>query len=198
MLQVEGKKKGKKEVLKNIVIRNNVEKKVGSSSKEDLKEEDKPEEEKLKPRSRPEVTYGMTKKYNIGNCGKLYVTINSDENGICEVFINTGEEGCAALTEAVGRLESIAIRSGMDLDSVKDQLKGIRCATCIADSETHVLSCPDAIAKAVDFYLNGTSKFDLSATNGPRSLMVCPECGDIMQPEGGCYVCRDCGYSKCS
>lgn len=193
VLQVEGKKKGKKEILKNIIIKNNVE----SSSKKDLKDEDKTEE-KLKPRSRPEVTYGMTKKYNIGNCGKLYVTINSDENGICEVFINTGEEGCAALTEAVGRLVSIAIRSGMDLDSVKDQLKGIRCATCIADSETHVLSCPDAIAKAVDFYLNGSNKFDLSATNGPRSLVVCPECGDIMQPEGGCYVCRDCGHSKCS
>jgi ribonucleoside-diphosphate reductase alpha chain len=198
VLQVEGKKKGKKEILKNIIIRKGMEKKLKSSSYGDLKDEDKPEVKKLKPRSRPEVTYGMTKKFNIGNCGKLYVTINSDENGICEVFINTGEEGCAALTEAVGRLVSIAIRSGIDLDSVKEQLKGIRCATCIADSDTHVLSCPDAIAKAIDFYLNGTNKFDLSATKGPRSLVVCPECGDVMEPEGGCYVCRNCGYSKCS
>jgi ribonucleoside-diphosphate reductase alpha chain len=198
VLQVEGKKKGKKEILKDIIIRKGMEKKLKSSSYGDLKDEDKPEVKKLKPRSRPEVTYGMTKKFNIGNCGKLYVTINSDENGICEVFINTGEEGCAALTEAVGRLVSIAIRSGIDLDSVKEQLKGIRCATCIADSDTHVLSCPDAIAKAIDFYLNGTNKFDLSATKGPRSLVVCPECGDVMEPEGGCYVCRNCGYSKCS
>ncbi len=152
----------------------------------------------VKPRPRPEVTYGMTKKYKIGNCGKLYVTINSDENGICEVFTNTGEEGCAALTEAVGRLISIAIRSGIDLESIKDQLKGIRCATCIADPETHVLSCPDAIAKAIDFYFNKTDKFDLGATAGPRSLVVCPECGEIMEPEGGCYTCRNCGYSKCS
>jgi ribonucleoside-diphosphate reductase alpha chain len=180
VLQVEGNKKEGNKKIKKVVIKKAA------------------EEKKLKPRKRPEVTYGMTKKYNIGNCGKLYVTINSDENGICEVFINTGEEGCAALTEAVGRLVSISIRSGIDLDSVKDQLKGIRCATCIADSETHVLSCPDAISKAVDFYLDGTSKFDLSATKGPRSLVVCPECGDVMEPEGGCYVCRHCGYSKCS
>ncbi len=156
------------------------------------------EEDKITPRPRPEVTYGMTKKYKIGNCGKLYVTINSDENGICEVFTNTGEEGCSALTEAVGRLISIAIRSGIDLESIKDQLKGIRCATCIADPDTHVLSCPDAIAKAIDFYLNGTNKYDLGATSGPRSLVICPECGDIMVSEGGCYLCRSCGYSRCS
>jgi len=198
VLQVEGNKKEGKEKIKRVVIKKVAERMAKSSSKEDIKDKDKPEGKKLKPRSRPEVTYGMTKKYNIGNCGKLYVTINSDENGICEVFINTGEEGCAALTEAVGRLVSISIRSGIDLESVKDQLKGIRCATCIADSETHVLSCPDAISKAIDFYLNGTSKFDLSATKGPRSLVVCPECGDVMEPEGGCYVCRNCGYSKCS
>jgi ribonucleoside-diphosphate reductase alpha chain len=198
VLQVEGNKKEGKEKIKRVLIKKVAERMAKSSSKEDIKDRDKPEGKKLKPRSRPEVTYGMTKKYNIGNCGKLYVTINSDENGICEVFINTGEEGCAALTEAVGRLVSISIRSGIDLESVKDQLKGIRCATCIADSETHVLSCPDAISKAIDFYLNGTSKFDLSATKGPRSLVVCPECGDVMEPEGGCYVCRNCGYSKCS
>ncbi|MEA2015803.1 MAG: ribonucleotide reductase N-terminal alpha domain-containing protein [Actinomycetota bacterium] len=180
VLQVEGNGKGKIEKLKE------------PGSPGELKEG------KLKPRPRPEVTYGMTKKYRIGNCGKLYVTINSDENGICEIFTNTGEEGCAALAEAVGRLISIAIRSGIDIESIKNQLEGIRCATCIADNNTHVLSCPDAIAKAVDFYLKGTNKFDLNAASGPRSLVVCPECGEIMEPEGGCYTCRSCGYSKCS
>ncbi len=180
VLQVEGNGKGKIKKLKKVI------------SGADLKEG------KLKPRPRPDVTYGMTKKYRIGNCGKLYVTINSDENGICEVFSNTGEEGCAALTEAVGRLVSIAIRSGIDIESIKNQLEGIRCATCIADHETHVLSCPDAIAKAVDFYLKGTNKFDLNVASGPRSLVVCPECGEIMEPEGGCYTCRSCGFSKCS
>ncbi len=198
VLEVAGKDKSRKEVKMDMKPY------PGAKSEEESKklikvgESDDGKVSVIKPRPRPEVTYGMTKKYKIGNCGKLYVTINSDENGICEVFTNTGEEGCAALTEAVGRLISIAIRSGIDLESIKDQLKGIRCATCIADPETHVLSCPDAISKAIDFYFNGTDKFDLGATAGPRSLVVCPECGEIMEPEGGCYLCRGCGYSKCS
>ncbi len=66
----------------------------------------------------------MTKKYTIGGCGKLYVTVNTDEHGICEVFTNTGEEGCAALTEVVGRLLSISIRSGMDLGRNKESGRG--------------------------------------------------------------------------
>ena len=154
----------------------------------------------IKPRPRPDITQGMTKKYNIGGCGKLYVTVNTDEHGICEVFTNTGEEGCAALTEVVGRLLSISIRSGMDLEEIKSQLEGIRCITCIADPNTNVLSCPDAIGKAIEFSLNGYNKFDFDITGGPRSIMICPEddCGGIMEPEGGCYVCRNCGYSKCS
>lgn len=154
----------------------------------------------IKPRPRPDVTRGMTKKYLIGGCGKLYVTVNSDEKGICEVFTNTGEEGCSALTEAIGRLISISIRSGIEIDSILSQLEGIRCITCIADDNTHVLSCPDAIGKAIEYSAKGTNKFDLDIKSGPKSLMICPEedCGGIMEPEGGCYVCRNCGYSKCS
>jgi ribonucleoside-diphosphate reductase alpha chain len=205
VLEVEGKKKAE-EGIKEAVVRKEVkEKKKGFPEvKEENEVIEKNKEEikdvKLKQRSRPEVTHGMTKKYKIGNCGKLYVTVNSDENGICEVFINTGEEGCTALTEAVGRLISVAIRSGIDIESVQKQVIGIRCITCIADKETHVLSCPDAMGKAIEFYMNGSNKFDLSKTSGPRSIMICPEdgCGGIMEPEGGCYVCRNCGYSKCS
>ncbi len=154
----------------------------------------------IKPRPRPEVTMGMTKKYSIGGCGKLYVTVNSDDKGICEVFTNTGEEGCAALSEAISRLISITIRSGIDIDAIQKQVEGIRCITCIADEKTHVLSCPDAIGKALEYYMKGSNKFDLNVTSGPKSIMICPEdgCGGIMQPEGGCYVCRTCGFSKCS
>ena len=200
VLQVEGKKKAKEKKVKAGADGKETKKRVKSYPEEESKEEGKEKEVKLKPRPRPEVTRGMTKKYKIGGCGKLYVTVNSDENGICEIFINTGEEGCTALTEAVGRLISIAIRSGIDIESVKKQVEGIRCITCIADDETHVLSCPDAMGKAIDFYLNGSNKFDFGITNGPRSIMICPEdgCGGIMEPEGGCYVCRNCGFSKCS
>ncbi len=170
-----------------------------SKVKEDEKSEEKPVE-RIKPRPRPDITQGFTKKYDIGGCGKLYVTVNSDDHGICEVFTNTGEEGCAALSEAVSRLISITIRSGIDLDSILKQVKGIRCITCIADSKSHVLSCPDAMGKAIEYYLKGSNKFDMDVASGPRSIMICPEegCGGIMEPEGGCYVCRNCGFSKCS
>ncbi|OFW47782.1 MAG: hypothetical protein A2163_05180 [Actinobacteria bacterium RBG_13_35_12] len=178
VLQVEGNNKG--------------------GTKTESKEED--EKQNIKPRPRPDITKGMTRKYSIGDCGKIYVTVNSDELGICEVFTSTGEEGCAALSEAVSRLISITLRSGIDIDSILKQIEGIRCITCIADENTHVLSCPDAIGKAIEFYLKGSNKFDLNIAGGPKSIMICPEegCGGIMHPEGGCYVCRNCGYSKCS
>lgn len=174
-----------------------------AGGKQDIKEERGEEADlkvSIKPRQRPEVTKGMTKKYLIGSCGKLYVTVNSDEKGICEVFTNTGEEGCAALSEALSRLISVSIRAGIDITSITHQVLGIRCITCIADRNTHVLSCPDAIGKALEFSQNGSNKFDLDFAGGPKSLMMCPEegCGGIMEPEGGCYVCRVCGYSKCS
>ena len=209
VLQVEGNNKGgiktesKEEDTKDTVA---ADKKSGESYKVEDSEKDsevKVDEiffQNIKPRPRPDITKGMTRKYSIGGCGKIYVTVNSDELGICEVFTSTGEEGCAALSEAVSRLISITLRSGIDLDSILKQIEGIRCITCIADENTHVLSCPDAIGKAIEFYLKGSNKFDLNIAGGPKSIMICPEegCGGIMHPEGGCYVCRNCGYSKCS
>jgi len=214
VLQVEGKKKNKSGAEKGKAEVEPAETKlkegVGVYKRQKFESEEKVKAEegklvekmvlKVKPRPRPDITKGMTKKYNIGGCGKLYVTVNSDDFGICEVFTNTGEEGCAALSEAVSRLISITIRSGIDIDSILKQVEGIRCITCIADNSTHVLSCPDAIGKAIEFYIRGSNKFDLNAASGPKSIMICPEegCGGIMQPEGGCYVCRSCGFSKCS
>ncbi|MBE3090192.1 MAG: vitamin B12-dependent ribonucleotide reductase [Actinobacteria bacterium] len=209
VLQVGGNNKGKakteskEEDEKGTVA---ADKKSGESYKVEDSEKDsevKTDElffQNIKPRPRPDITKGVTRKYNIGGCGKIYVTVNSDELGICEVFTSTGEEGCAALSEAVSRLISITLRAGIDIDSILKQIEGIRCITCIADENTHVLSCPDAIGKAIEFYLKGSNKFDLNIAGGPKSIMICPEegCGGIMHPEGGCYVCRNCGYSKCS
>lgn len=153
----------------------------------------------LKPRVRPDETHGMTRKYRIGGCGSLFVTINGDEQGICEVFTNTGEEGCSSLSEAVARLVSIALRSGIEPGVIVDQIKGIKCIGCIIDPETRVLSCPDAIGKAIEKFVNGHNKFDLSVVSGPKTVLMCPEpgCGGFMVHEGGCYTCTSCGYSKC-
>lgn len=154
---------------------------------------------RLKPRPRPDETHGMTRKYKIGGCGSFFVTVNGDEHGICEIFTNTGEEGCAALSEAVGRLVSIALRSGIEPEVIIDQIKGIKCIGCIVDPETRVLSCPDAIGKAIEKFINGHNKFDLNVVKGPRTVQMCPEpgCGGFMVHEGGCYTCTTCGYSKC-
>ncbi len=151
----------------------------------------------LKPRPRPDETFGITKKYKIGGCGKLYVTVNSDENGICEVFTNTGEEGCSSLSDAVARLISLAMRAGVDVDAILDQVKGIRCVGCIVDPETWVLSCPDAIGKTIEKVVKGSVKFDLNVAAGPQSLLICPDCGGVVVPQNGCITCSNCGYSKC-
>jgi len=152
-----------------------------------------------RPRKRPEELRGLTKKYKIGGCGKLFVTVNSDDTGICEVFINTGEEGCSPLSEALGRMISIALRAGIPTEEVLDQIKGIKCVGCIVDAETRVLSCPDAIGKTIEIYANGHTRFDLNILGGPRHVVSCPEegCPGLLVFEEGCYRCTTCGHSKC-
>ncbi len=111
---------------------------------------------KIEPRARPAVTMGFTERMKIG-CGNLYVTVNYDRNGICEVFTSTGKAGgCPSQSEATARLASVALRSGMSVNEVYDQLKGIRCPSTIRQNGMNCTSCPDAIAKVlkkVDKYI---------------------------------------------
>ncbi|WP_368243915.1 TSCPD domain-containing protein, partial [Flavonifractor plautii] len=172
----------------------------------------------IQPRPRPAVTSGFTEKVRIG-CGNLYITVNYDENGICEVFTNTGRAGgCPSQSEATARLTSVAIRSGMDPKEIITQLKGIRCPSCLRQQGVPVTSCPDAIAKALEKVLKVSqqgggcpapapiSAASKTATPVPHPDMTpaeaklakfCPECGARLEHEGGCVTCRDCGYSKC-
>ena len=167
----------------------------------------------IKPRRRPDMTTGITERVKIG-CGNLYITVNYDDKGICEIFTNTGKAGgCPSQSEATARLASIALRSGIDVRSIIDQLKGIRCPSTIRQSGMKCTSCPDAIAKAIErvyqqqVRLGHWAEPELSAAEGPAAsqaetvvpgrMRFCPECGAKLEHEGGCVICRNCGYSKC-
>ncbi len=158
-------------------------------------------EQGIVPRPRPEVTTGRTEKIKIG-CGNLYISVNSDEIGICEVFTNTGREGgCASQSEATSRLVSIALRSGISVESIVEQLRGIRCPACIRRPGIKVTSCPDAIARAIKKNGSQVSSAGIPlqqfATAGSTPDAGCPECGQPVKFESGCAICLSCGFSRC-
>ena len=149
---------------------------------------------KIAPRARPERTTGTTERIRTG-CGKLYVTVNSDDEGICEVFAQMGKTGgCASSQiEAAGRLVSLALRSGVKADAIVKQLIGIRCPSPSWQNGKIALSCPDAMAQV----LKNITGVDISESSDVM-MGVCPECSSVMVHEEGCMVCHSCGFSKCS
>jgi ribonucleoside-diphosphate reductase alpha chain len=164
------------------------------------------------PRPRHDVTCGATRKMTTG-CGSLYVTINEDSEGMFEVFATMGKSGgCAASqTEAVSRLISLSLRSGIEKEQIIKQIKGVRCPNQVWEKGGKIYSCADAIAKAIERHVgvetvNGSNtevdeKKALAETNGKLSdrtmVGVCPDCHGPLEYESGCSVCRSCGYSKC-
>jgi ribonucleoside-diphosphate reductase alpha chain len=173
---------------------------------------EKAPESRITPRPRPSETTGSTQKSGTG-CGNLYITINSDEAGMCEVFATMGKSGgCAASQiEAIGRLTSLALRAGVDPDSIVKQLKGIRCPSPLLGRGGMTYSCADAIGKAVEKSSRkggaapveeapAETTLDAFAThtNGHGNVVgACPDCGGPLRHEAGCMVCKFCGYSKC-
>ncbi len=156
---------------------------------------------KLRPRARPNTTVGRTLKVQSG-CGNLYVTINEDEHGLCELFATMGKSGgcAAAQTEAVARLTSLSLRSGIETEVVIKQLRTIRCPKPILAPGGMTYSCPDAIAQALEQYLESfkgirVSKVDLLKDNGTSP--ECPECGTLLVFQEGCLICPSCGWSQC-
>ncbi|HHY77760.1 MAG TPA: vitamin B12-dependent ribonucleotide reductase [Clostridiales bacterium] len=216
---------------------------IGSVNKDGNKPQEQNENESkyLKARVRPDVTFGITEKIKIG-CGNLYVTVNSDEKGICEVFTNLGRAGgCPSQSEATSRLISIALRAGVDIKEIIEQLRGIRCHSTLRQKGLKVLSCPDAIGRTLEKVLNmqvevkdvetieelttaieesnlgcggncslcstqcshSTVAIEETSATVEKDLNLstikyCPECGFKVQHEGGCMICRNCGFSKCS
>lgn len=164
----------------------------------------------LKPRKRPPITQGMTERINTGD-GPSYITINSDEYGPCEVFTSIGKAGgnLAAQSEAISRLISLALRSGIEPKEIIKQLKGISGPNPVWENGTLITSAPDAIAKALERYIqrheanggNPISKSNNNPVKKDTNLLEipdqCPDCGGRIEHEEGCLVCRSCGYTKC-
>lgn len=159
----------------------------------------------IEPRPRPTVTIGRTEKIKTG-CGNLYVTINSDEQGLCELFTSMGKSGgCAASqSEALSRMISMSLRAGVDPEAVVRQLRGIRCPTPTWAEGGKVLSCADAVGIALEHFIEwqATGTMPTAVIKNTDALDnlagACPECGSSLEHESGCAVCRSCGFSKCA
>lgn len=185
------------------------------------------DDNRIHPRVRPQNTRGVTKRIRTG-LGTLYVTINEDDTGLCEVFTNIGKAGSQAQveSEAISRLISLALRSGIDTRDVIKQLKGIGGPSPIWENGTQILSTPDAIAKALEWYLEereGKKKGSATQPNflfndpvpvqtaktvaptgdgrfqidNKKTITTCPDCGSTVYHESGCVTCASCGFSKC-
>jgi len=191
----------------------------------ELEEHDRNAAASRHKRKRPSMLTGRTMKMD-SPLGDLYVTVNEDDNGKpFEVFCTLGKAGGAAMadSEAIGRLISLSLRSGIPLTAVRDQLRGISCDRAVGVGPQKVLSAPDAIAQALERYMSekqgvqaelpinvpvpaapggggpaaqpGHSPFvDHTAT----TLGACPECGaGQLAFEEGCKRCYVCGFSEC-
>jgi ribonucleoside-diphosphate reductase alpha chain len=173
----------------------------------------------IAPRPRPEVIIGTTTKVSTG-CGNLYVTINIDEDGKpFELFTQMGKAGgCAASQlEATGRLVSLAFRANIEVKSIIEQLRNIRCPSPSWEKGQRIFSCADAIARVVERRLINVQPAMAMAESVTIPMKhshddqlqsadldeqvnivgMCPDCGGALRHEEGCVKCHGCGYSKC-
>jgi ribonucleoside-diphosphate reductase alpha chain len=157
-----------------------------------------------KPKNRTAALEGSTRRMPTG-CGNLYVTINEEAGAPFELFAQMGKAGgCAASqAEAIGRLVSLALRAGVDARAIVKQLRGVRCPSPAWEDGSLILSCSDAISKALDAYLadkqpDSHEEASLAVESlVNRSVGLCIDCGEALQFDGGCAVCRSCGFSRC-
>jgi len=178
-------------------------------------------------RSRPETMKGTTRRVE-SPLGTLYVTITEDDKGQpFEAFMTLGKAGGALMAdvEAIGRLISLALRSGIPIEAIHRQLRGISSDRITGLGPNKVMSVPDAIGIAIEKWvrekqgvqqdlleqaepLNAaaiTSKvtgpagelFQMHHDDGDTFMGACPDCGSQLEFAEGCVKCHVCGYSEC-
>jgi len=151
-------------------------------------------------RDRPLRLKGSTYQMTTG-CGPMYVTINEDEEKRSfELFNTVGKAGgCAASQcEAIGRLVSLAWRSGLPPEPIVKQLIGISCHKPSGFGKNKVVSCADAIAQAIRQHAEAVNGQAVKDGGSGNMFGACPECGGVVEHEGGCCVCHACGFSECA
>ncbi|NPV83774.1 MAG: adenosylcobalamin-dependent ribonucleoside-diphosphate reductase [Candidatus Aminicenantes bacterium] len=148
---------------------------------------------KLIPRERPVSLPSKTDKIKTG-LGNLYVTITFLNDKPFEVFTSIGKSGYSTMAdaEAIGRLISLALRSGVDPKEVILQLKGIGGSEPVFTEGGLVQSIPDAVAKVLERHLG-----EVKENNRDLLRDICPVCGATL-PDDKCPICANCGWNKCS
>ena len=153
---------------------------------------------------RPYSTQGVTRRLDTG-CGKLYLTANFDDDGnIIETFITTGSDGgCLIFTEATSRLISLAIRGGIPVEEVIEQLNSTH--PCPSYMMSHATgrktskgkSCASAIANVLKELRAKKAATSVSDNEKVSTSEKCSNCGGGTIHIEGCTSCLECGYSKC-
>ena len=180
-------------------------------------------------RSRPELLRGSTRRVETP-MGNMYVTITEDDKGQpFEIFMSLGKAGGALMAdvEAIGRLVSLALRSGIPLATIHQQLRGISSDRMIGLGPNKVMSVPDAVGIALEKWMQDKQGVqqdllqDVPRRDTPVSVTpppavtdsaellqythldqelftgACPDCGSQLEFAEGCKKCHICGYSEC-
>lgn len=140
--------------------------------------------------------YGKRLKVKTG-CGALWLSFFIDEDGkLAEIWCNTSGGGCAANTETISRLTSLALRSNIDPEHILDQLSSAFCKSSMDKVKSR--SCGHVIAKEIKKFLDEIER----EKKNIKAIKVigktkCPDCGGELSQSEGCLLCNSCGYSKC-
>lgn len=146
-------------------------------------------------RKRPDIVQGFTQKVQTG-LGAMYLTVNEVGGEPFEVFATIGKSGrsITAKAEAIGRLVSLALRSGVHVRDVVAQIKGIGGEHPVFRGKGLLLSIPDAIAWVLEKrYLKDEHIGEVNDLEAQR----CPECNEPLVFQEGCLICPACGFSRC-
>lgn len=149
---------------------------------------------------------GLKRKLMTG-CGSLHCTAFFDPGtkNLLELYLNKGSTGgCNNFMVGLSRMTSLAARSGASLDDILDQLDS--CGACpsyavkrATDDRTSPGSCcPSAVGKALKEMHDQLCGVTHSAYyDRKKPVNACPSCGSELQFEGGCMICKSCGWSRC-